>query len=100
MNVNLLDPLGSNSCRDTSILLDTAVDFAGTMDSTAAAAAAAVVDVEWRTSLVLLAETDQPGMQQKYTTHSWISHNLQEINILKNKEDVALFHIGKTLLNY
>lgn len=49
-----MDPLGSNSWgRGTCILLDTAVDFAGTKDSTAAAAL-------W--SLALLAETDQPRL--------------------------------------
>lgn len=54
--MNLLGPLGSSSYKGMCIQ-DNAAEFAGTTDSTAAAAA------EWQQSQSLLAETDQPEMR-------------------------------------
>ena len=85
VNIYLQDPLGNNSYRDTCILLDTAVaDFAGTMESTAAAV------VVWRTSPALMAETARPGMHPKGSNYQFVKAKLT-IETIALKENSSMY---------
>ena len=72
---------------DTCILLDTAVaaDFAGTMESTAAAA----VVVVWRRSPALMAEMVRPGMHPQCSHYQFVNAKLT-IETIALKENTSM----------